>query len=106
MLGAAIRTATEAGVLVVAAAGNSGAGAYVTDSPGSLNEVLSVAAVDAELRRLPGFAITGAVTGTGLNANEVDLAAPITGELVDAGLGCELGRLRRRRRQDRGHRTR
>ena len=75
VLGAAIRTATEAGVLVVAAAGNSGAGAYVTDSPGSLNEVLSVAAVDAELRQFPGFAITGAVTDTGLNANEVDLAA-------------------------------
>ena len=90
VLGAAIRTATRAGVLVVAAGGNSGAGAYVTDSPGSLNEVLSVAAVDAELRRFPGFAITGAVTGTGLNANEVDLAAPITGELVDAGLGCRI----------------
>ena len=89
VLGAAIRTATRAGVLVVAAAGNSGDGAYVSDAPGSLNEVLSVAAVDAELRRLPGFAITGAVTGTGLNANEVDLAAPITGELVEAGLGCE-----------------
>ena len=90
VLGAAIRTATRAGVLVVAAAGNSGAGAYVTDSPGSLNEALSVAAVDAELRQFPGFAITGAVTDTGLNANEVDLAAPITGELVDARPGCDL----------------
>ena len=39
----------------------------------------------AELARYPGVAITGAVISTGLNANEVDLASPITGELVNAG---------------------
>ncbi len=91
LLGVAIRTATDAGVLVVAAGGNAGPGAYLTDSPGSLNEVLSVAGVDAEFSRFPGVAITGAVTSAGLNANEVDLAAPINGQLVNAGVGCETG---------------
>ena len=91
LLGVAIRTATDAGVLVVAAGGNAGPGAYLTDSPGTLNEVLSVAGVDAELARFPGVAITGAVTTAGLNANEVDLAASISGQLVNAGAGCGIG---------------
>lgn len=91
LLGVAIETATAAGVLVVAAGGNGGAGSYLTDSPGTLNEVLSVAAVDAELARYPGVSITGAAVGAGLNANEVDLPAPVSGVLVDAGLGCEPG---------------
>ena len=90
LLSVAIETATDAGVLVVAAGGNAGPGSYLTDSPGTLNEVLSVAAVDAELARYPGVAITGAAVGLGINANEVDLTAPVSGVLVDAGRGCTL----------------
>ena len=90
LLGVAIETATAAGVLVVAAGGNAGPGSYLTDSPGTLNEVLSVAAVDAELASYPGVAITGAAVGAGINANEVELAASVSGVLVDAGLGCGL----------------
>ncbi|HSU34729.1 MAG TPA: S8 family serine peptidase [Propionibacteriaceae bacterium] len=90
LLGSAIAAATAAGVLVVAAGGNAGPGSYLTDSPGTLNEVLSVAAVDAELARYPGVAITGAAVGLGINANEVDLTAPVSGVLVDAGRGCTL----------------
>ena len=44
----AIEAATEAGVLVVTAAGNSGSGAYVVGSPATADAALAVAAVDAE----------------------------------------------------------
>ena len=85
----AVKVATEAGVLVVTSMGNEGAGAYVAGSPGTLNESLAVAAVDSELAGFPAVTISGAVTSTGLVANGADVASPITGQLVDVGLGCD-----------------
>ena len=85
----AVKVATDAGVLVVTSMGNEGEGAYVAGSPGTLNESLAVAAVDSELAGFPAVTITGAVTSTGLVANDADVASPITGQLADVGLGCE-----------------
>ncbi|HEY5821960.1 MAG TPA: S8 family serine peptidase [Propionibacteriaceae bacterium] len=85
----AIKTATEAGVLVVTSAGNDGPGAYLVGAPSTSDTALSVAAVDAELATYPGAAISGAATAKGLIANQVALTTPITGELVDLGLGCD-----------------
>ena len=84
----AIATATDAGVLVVTSAGNNGPGPYLVGGPSTSNAALSVAAVDAQFRYLPGVRVTGAVTDTALNANLASLASPITGELVNVGLGC------------------
>ncbi len=85
----AIRTATSAGVLVVTSAGNAGAGAYLVGGPSTSDDALSVAALDAEYASYPGVTITGAVTSTGINANDAPLADPVTGTLVDVGLGCD-----------------
>ncbi len=84
-----IQNATEAGSLIVASAGNAGGGAYIVGGPASINESLAVAAVDRELAEFPGVDITGAVTTDGLVANSLEVATPITGELVDLGLGCD-----------------
>jgi subtilisin family serine protease len=86
---AAIDNATTAGVLVVASAGNEGPGAYTTGSPASADSALSVAAVDAEFAAFPGVRISGAVTGSAIVANQAPVPAPITGALLDVGLGCD-----------------
>jgi minor extracellular serine protease Vpr len=85
----AIDAASVAGVLVVVAAGNSGPGAYLVGGPGTANSALSVAAADA-VPGLPGVGVTGAVTATAQNSNDFVFAGPISGELVDVGLGCSL----------------
>ena len=85
----AIRTATDSGTLVVISAGNEGSSAYIVGQSSTSTDALSVAAVDAELKRYPGVSITGAVSASALNANEATIASPITGELVDLGLGCD-----------------
>jgi minor extracellular serine protease Vpr len=46
--------AVDAGVVVVASAGNSGPGAYITGSPAAAGKALSVAAVDASSPTFPG----------------------------------------------------
>ncbi len=84
-----IQNATEAGSLIVASAGNAGGSAYIVGGPASINETLAVAAVDRELAKFPGVDITGAVTTSGLVANSLEVTTPITGELVDLGLGCD-----------------
>ena len=50
----ASNNAVDAGVVVVAAAGNAGPGAYIHDSPGSADKVIAAAAVDASRARAPG----------------------------------------------------
>ena len=71
--------AAKAGVVVVAAAGNSGPGAYLVGAPGSATRAISVAAMDAR-PTLPG----GRILARGrevalLNANDAPL--PVSGVL-------------------------
>jgi minor extracellular serine protease Vpr len=63
----ASNTASENGVLVVASAGNSGAGAYVTGAPAAADRALSVAAIDASSPTFPGATIALS-TGTSVLA--------------------------------------
>ena len=81
----AVAAATKAGVLVVAAAGNSGAGAYLVGSPATADSALAVAAVDAEVdptsgAHSPGYGTTPDFSANGPrrldNAQKPDLAAP------------------------------
>ena len=86
----AIDNAVNANVLVVAAAGNEGPNAYMTGSPATSNKALSVAAVDVAYSTLPTFKITLA-SGAPIaaqNSNGAAVPGPITGELVNLGLGC------------------
>ncbi|HEX7949125.1 MAG TPA: S8 family serine peptidase [Candidatus Limnocylindrales bacterium] len=85
--------AAKAGVVVVAAAGNEGPGAYINSIPGASSRAIEVAAVDA-IPSFPGATIT---VGSGLPAivaNEV-ASFPVTGRLDvlpgpdgTIGLGC------------------
>jgi subtilisin family serine protease len=54
----ASNTLAENGIVVVASAGNSGAGGYITGSPAVGSRVLSVAAIDASSPTFPGATIT------------------------------------------------
>ena len=86
--------AAKAGVVVVAAAGNEGPGAYINSTPGASSRAIEVAAVDA----IPSF--PGATIGVGdglpaIDANEVT-GFPVTGRVhvlagTDGtiGLGCD-----------------
>jgi subtilisin family serine protease len=71
----ASNTLAEAGVVVVAAAGNAGPGAYVTDAPAVASRAISAAALDASS---PTFPAASAALSTGtsivmLNANDATL---------------------------------
>ena len=78
--------AAKAGLVIVAAAGNEGPGAYVNSEPGASSRSIEVAAVDA----IPSF--PGATIGAGgglpaIVANEAT-TFPVTGRLdVLAGAG-------------------
>jgi len=66
--------AVGAGVVVVASAGNSGAGAYITGSPAAADRALSVAALDASSPTFPGAILqTTAGPITAINANGATL---------------------------------
>jgi minor extracellular serine protease Vpr len=54
----ASNTVAENGVVVVASAGNSGSGAYITGSPAAASRALSVAAIDASSATFPGATIS------------------------------------------------
>jgi minor extracellular serine protease Vpr len=70
----ASNNAVDAGVVVVASAGNSGAGAYITGSPAAADKALSVAALDASSPTFPGAVIqTTAGPITAINANDAEL---------------------------------
>ena len=86
----AIDNATAAGVLSVVSAGNEGPAPYQVGGPSTANTALSVAAVDVSSETLPGVAITGDIVTTAQNSNAFEFTGPITGELVDVGLGCTL----------------
>ena len=85
--------AARAGVVVVAAAGNEGPGAYVNSVPGASSRAIEVAAVDA----IPSFPGATIAVGSGLAAIVANEATtlPVTGRLVvlpgtggTIGLGC------------------
>ncbi|MEP7335414.1 MAG: S8 family serine peptidase [Actinomycetota bacterium] len=66
----ASNNAVDAGVVVVASAGNSGSGAYITGSPAAADKALSVAALDASSPTFPGVILqTTAGPITAINAN-------------------------------------
>ena len=90
-LAVAIDQATAAGVLSVVSAGNEGPAAYQVGGPSTADTALSVAAIDTSSTTLPGIAITGDVTLAAQNSNLFEFTAPVTGVLVDVGLGCTLG---------------
>ena len=87
--------AAKAGVVVVAAAGNDGPGAYINSVPGVSSRAIEVAAVDA----IPSFpSATIGVDGglSAIDANEVTAGFPVTGRLdvlsdtsAEIGLGCD-----------------
>ncbi len=92
----ASNNAFDAGVVVVAAAGNAGPGAYIHDSPGSADKVIGVAAIDASRAELPGanINIPGGVVQA-INANEAPLPAGphqikvLRNEDGTVSLGCD-----------------
>ncbi len=86
--------AAKAGVIVVAAAGNDGPGAYISSVPGAASRAIEVAAVDA----IPTFPGATIAVGGGLSAIIANEATsfPVTGRLNvlpgpsgTIGLGCD-----------------
>jgi subtilisin family serine protease len=76
----ASNTLAEAGVVVVAAAGNAGPSAYIHDAPGIASRAISVAALDASGPTLPGAsaALSTGKTIVMLNANDATISAGLT----------------------------
>ena len=71
----AVDTLAQAGIVVVASAGNSGASAYITGAPAAADRAISVAALDASRATVPGAHATfSKTTGTVdlQDSNEVD----------------------------------
>ncbi len=92
----ATQTLVESGVVVASAAGNAGANAYITDSPGVATGAISVAAVDA----LPSFPSASIDMASGPDIAAINENAypglPVSGTLDALGdgagglsLGCE-----------------
>ena len=76
----ASNTLAEAGIVVVASAGNSGAGAYITGAPAIATRAISVAAIDASRAELPGatFALSTGESIVAQNSNDAPFAAGTT----------------------------
>ena len=100
-LATALSNAADAGIVVVASAGNSGPAPYITGSPGSGESVISVAATNS----IATIDVADLLTDDEVavpdlqNSNGADLTEPVTGELVvltddpatsdvDESLGC------------------
>jgi subtilisin family serine protease len=92
--------AAKAGVIVVASAGNSGAGRYITGSPSTGAGALAVAAIDP-VPDFPGVRISaGGLEIDAINANGHPFNGPLTGSLKvirdnpataeDESLGCSV----------------
>jgi minor extracellular serine protease Vpr len=73
----ASNTLSEAGVVVVASAGNNGPGAYITGAPAVASRAISVAAVDASGSTFPGAsaALSTGKTIAMQNSNEASFAS-------------------------------
>ncbi len=87
----AMNNAANAGIMVVASAGNEGPSGYIIGGPSTADRALSVAAIDGSSPTFAGAALVGTDV-TGINANGGPL--PITGTLRvlrDAAGGVGLG---------------
>jgi minor extracellular serine protease Vpr len=72
----AVRTLTDAGVTVVASAGNDGPNAYITGGPSVATTAISVAALDTSRAELPAVTLTlGDSSLVAQNSNEAELPA-------------------------------
>ena len=73
----ASNTLSEAGVVVVASAGNNGTGAYITGAPAVASRAISVAALDASGSTFPGAsaALSTGTTITMQNSNAASFAS-------------------------------
>jgi minor extracellular serine protease Vpr len=76
----ASNTLAENGVVVVAAAGNAGPGAYITDAPGVASRAISAAALDASGATFPGAtaALSTGKSITMINANGASFTSGTT----------------------------
>jgi minor extracellular serine protease Vpr len=94
----AASTATKAGVIVVASAGNEGSAPYISGSPASGTGVISVAAGDG-VPQFPGVAIqVGGAVIQAMNANNASIPSGVTytvkviaddpATVADESLGC------------------
>ncbi len=73
----ASNTLAENGIVVVASAGNSGAGGYITGSPAAGDRVLSVAAMDASSPTFPGATVS---LSTGQSVIMIEANGPFQGD--------------------------
>jgi subtilisin family serine protease len=95
----ASNTLSEDGVVVVASAGNSGGGAYITGAPAVASRAISVAAIDASSPTFPGatVALSTGKSITAINANGAALPSGSLGIAVlrtsypsgPVSLGCD-----------------
>jgi minor extracellular serine protease Vpr len=95
----ASNTLAEDGVVVVAAAGNAGGNAYITDAPAVASRAISVAAIDASGATFPGatVALSTGKSITAINANDAALPTGSLGIAVlrtsypsgPVSLGCD-----------------
>lgn len=92
---AASDLAVDAGIIVVASAGNSGNVPYITGSPGVSNKTISVAASVDDGIVVGGIKVNSpsSVAGTyeaveGAITKPVSVTGPITGDLASVGIGC------------------
>ena len=91
----AAQNAVDAGVIVVAAAGNAGPSAFIVGSPSTAEGVISVAALDSTPEfRAASIALSGGLDLQAINANDHPLTSPISGPLrvlSDGAGGISLG---------------
>ncbi len=91
---AAAQNAIEAGIIVVASAGNEGPNAFMVGSPSTAPDVISVAALDTIPEFRMATIVGGTVNLTAINANEHPLTSPVSGPLrvlSDGAGGISLG---------------
>jgi minor extracellular serine protease Vpr len=77
----AAQNAVEAGIVVVASAGNEGPNGFMVGSPSTAPGVISVAALDTIPQFRMASIVGGSVNLTAINANEHPLTSPVVGPL-------------------------
>ena len=88
----ASENAVNAGIVVVAAAGNAGSIPYIVSSPGSGDKAISVAAIDSHMF-LPNGVHIALSSGGGADGIDADPAVPLPGGSVPAVILTNAGSL-------------